>query len=997
MPAVTRYGRPMSREEAWAVQRQKDWKLKRWNPRSDLPGYLTTENGSHFYTWGRVLVRAYPVLKELERDGHSLGRSWIVGGWSYDKYGLNETEAFAILAPEGDPVRDFRPPPKRILGFTVDEWMSSIVGGADAEVIVGARAGAKVGLRVATLAEVRASLNAGVASAKVAPAEADYAAREFAVKQRELLDTAHADLIADQALGLSAKEADLLRVEGELETNARFWDEQADTVLSKSPQGRQWAREYAQRARDTARAARDRRSAEFNEQHTQAVENMEARGDNMLKRLENELNDIEGAGGTTAQQFARYENVLERYQKELDAFNASPSTSASEARARIKRSQNVKNRLKRAEEQRDLLRAKHTQDVAKVRQQYEAAEQQFGELAQEYFRKSAEAKLAGDEAASQSLQRMADDFTANAARYKQRADTVGDQPLPDVETVTAEVEAAVKEVSATLRTRTASVGGATIDAKTVFVPVVGPGAPLVPAPTDLVEDVEEEEQADTSIPRAEIDTALHLVDVVDTPGADRRLAGDVADTVQVVEKEGARALVTTLRNGEQWVVFSGLYGEDGPDYPDEVTRETTLPGVLEYMMGNTNTKPPGADRFGTSLFGEVLETLTGFDVRRVLTPLHAHITDLRTALGLPDGSPVDVQGVAQVGVCRLLSVIFDDVANLVSPEAVVKVCGFGIGGSLAQLFALKHLLESNQKVDRIFSIGAPRTFETFGSFLSDSLDIVSIMHARDPFVQGYGSVLGHTGRKLHITDAGFEYLPEQALPEGSASPKAAFLDMVQKQRTTGTPRRLQVTALAFGALRNAGWTVGEAAAGAAAAEVGTTVAPLAAGEEVKRTERWIHDHEHAQVVDLADAGVLPQPSDITRGSFNAVSEALQSGALDLAAIHSPKGYAEALAALPDAVTIPHGTASKPWADLVPFVKEPEAVGEQMGWTEGIDAYLRQFATGDVPTDPHDVAAPDSGPAEYPTTQRVLTGLMPAGFVLYDTKNAAAYLNNFITY
>jgi hypothetical protein len=744
------------------------------------------------------------------------------------------------------------------------------------------------------------------------------------------------------------------------------------------------------------------------QQHAEQVANMEARGDNLLQRIENEMATIEEQGGTTAQQFARYEHALERYQQELDAFNASPSTSASEARARIKRSQKVKDRIKRAEEQRDELRAELHSQTAKTRQQYQQAEAGFDKMAADYFRKSAEARTAGNDAEADSLARAADDAVAAAARYKGKADEIQWKKLPEPEAVQAEVRQAVKVIEDSLRTRTASVGGATVDAKTIFSPVVGEGAPLataqpvpVPPPVDLVEQVDEPEaEDDTSIPRAEFDTALHLVDVVDRPTeGPRRLA--IADDVQEFAREGARALVATLKNGEQWVVFSSLYGEDGPQYAPEVTQADNLPALLDYMLGNTEAPPPGAQRFGTSLFGAVLERLTGQSMAKTLTPLHAHMVDLKTGLNLADGTPIEAQGVAQLGVCRLLSVIYDDVVDALDPEAVVKACGFGIGGTLAQLFAMKHMLDDARKVERVYSIGAPRLFETFGAYLSDAVDVVSIINQADPIVQGYGAILGHTGRKVLMTDTGLEYLPEQARPEGTTTPNAAFLDMMSKQHTEGTPRRLQVTAVAFGALRNAGWGMAEAAAGAAAAEVGSTLAPMAAGEEVKRTEHWIHEHEHVPVEKLTDAGRVPRPEDITRGTFREVSETLKGDALDLVATHSPKAYADGLANLADVVEIPHGETVKPWAELLGYVREPEEVGESMGWTEGIDAYLAQFVGGTIPEQPHSIAeqrdtmprnaqrANAPAPAGLPLT--------PAGFVLYDPQNAADVVNNFITY
>lgn len=1012
MPPVNRYGRPISSGEAWTVQRQKDWRHKRWDPKNDIGGYITTEAGNHYYKWGRILTRAYPVLRELQTEGVGrIGKHWIIGGWLYDEWGQNEKTAMAILAPEGDPFVDFRPPPKKILGFTIDEWMGSIAGGADAEVIVGETIGAKVGLRVATLAEVRLSLSAGVKSAKIAPEDATYATRRFAVEQQKQLQEVHNAIMQDEALGVSKAEADLLRVEQELDANARFWEGEAGGALSRSPKGRRLAREYADDARAAARAARDRRAEEYNKAHAAGVQNMEARGDNMLRRLNAELESIEKMGGTAAQKFERYEHTIERFENEVREFDKSPASSAAEARARINRSTKTKNRINKAKQTRDEYRAGLIQEMGKTKEMYRKAEKGFEDLAADYFRKSAEAQTKGDTATADSYAQMADDAINNAAKYQKMADDLegpggslmeGDtvrspeEIQKELDDLYAKFEAREAEAlgesgagGSTAKTRAGGVGGATIDAKRVFIPVVGEAGSLEP-PRELAEDVEdvEDEEDHTRISKNEIMTALHLSDVVESERRQLTIASDV----KTVEAEGARAIISTLNNGEQWVTFSGIYR--GDDYPDEITKAPELGAILSYMLGEQDAQPEGTQTFGTSLFGAIVERLTGFNMSKVLTPLHAHVVDLHTALNLPEGSPIDVQGVAQIGICRLLSTIYDDILQHIRPDAAVKLCGFGAGGALASLFALKYLLESGEKVARVYSIGAPRCFELFGTFLTDNIDIVSILNKSDPLALGYGAVMGHKGRKIHITPDALEFLPANEYPEQTPTPHAAFLDMVQKQRTEGAPRRLQVTAIAFNALRAAGWSVGEALAGAVAAEVTSTAAPLAVGEEVKRTESWIEKHEHTNVVDLEDIAEterIPRPEDITRATYQSVGDALASGSLDLAAVHSPKAYADALAKMSDTVHIPFGSGvQKPWADLVQYLQDPEEVGG-VGWTEGIDQYLAQFGKpGDAQQ--FDIAA-------IPSNQKraTITALRPAGFVLYETKQAPNILNNFVLY
>jgi hypothetical protein len=141
----------------------------------------------------------------------------------------------------------YRPPPaprKVFLGaFTVDEVIGSIAGGADAEIMIASRAGGKVALKVATLSEVRNSLNTAVRSGKVAPEDAERViVAKAEAEQKALIDT-----IPDPNMSRNEQINQKLKTEQQFRDNAKFWRERYNKAKAEDPNNMQAGEEDMKR------------------------------------------------------------------------------------------------------------------------------------------------------------------------------------------------------------------------------------------------------------------------------------------------------------------------------------------------------------------------------------------------------------------------------------------------------------------------------------------------------------------------------------------------------------------------------------------------------------------------------------------------------------------------------------------------------------------------------------------------------------------------------
>jgi len=163
-----------------------------------------------------------------------------------------------------------------VLGFTVGEWMDMIAGGADAEIIVGGKVGGKVGMRVATLTEIRASLKpAAKGGAKIAPEEAKFVVREAMDAQRTQIRNAHENMM-EQSVNegtLLRDTDDLVRLEKELQENAKFWESEANGFLKNHPKGMPLCKANAAKARQLLKEIRIKRFKRMEEYVDTSLEN----------------------------------------------------------------------------------------------------------------------------------------------------------------------------------------------------------------------------------------------------------------------------------------------------------------------------------------------------------------------------------------------------------------------------------------------------------------------------------------------------------------------------------------------------------------------------------------------------------------------------------------------------------------------------------------------------------------------------------------------------
>ncbi len=139
MVYVDRSGRPITKEQAEQSERSKRWAKGTFYPQSDLRGFLKTEGGYHYYTWGRI--------KEGTKPYKTKSGGWAIGidensDWNDSGSVIAREQKYLDLGTNlqnlGQPPR---PKQKKIMGMPIEDFMNLILSGPIETELVGAKIG----------------------------------------------------------------------------------------------------------------------------------------------------------------------------------------------------------------------------------------------------------------------------------------------------------------------------------------------------------------------------------------------------------------------------------------------------------------------------------------------------------------------------------------------------------------------------------------------------------------------------------------------------------------------------------------------------------------------------------------------------------------------------------------------------------------------------------------------------------------------------------------
>jgi hypothetical protein len=213
-------------------------------------------------------------------------------------------------------------------------------------------------------------------------------------------------------------------------------------------------------------------------------------------------------------------------------------------------------------------------------------------------------------------------------------------------------------------------------------------------------------------------------------------------------------------------LLHALTEADRAYYPDTIPEELRDQYITIDQQGSKavifqHTTGNMAGVYEVSFRGTSVETI-GTAGSNAITDLNSHVLSLDNGFVSEQmllGKMIELEekGVVTVGFAKHLDLIYDDViSNISDMENVdIVVNGHSLGAVTAQLFALRLLLTSGKRVNRVYSFGSPRGYDTFTSYVAQNLEVIQVMDERDPVTYMYPVFYeGHPGYKITQTEQG---------------------------------------------------------------------------------------------------------------------------------------------------------------------------------------------------------------------------------------------------
>lgn len=169
-------------------------------------------------------------------------------------------------------------------------------------------------------------------------------------------------------------------------------------------------------------------------------------------------------------------------------------------------------------------------------------------------------------------------------------------------------------------------------------------------------------------------------------------------------------------------------------------------------------------------------TETGTDLYAMASDVSTDLTgrsvNLNQGLGLPQEAPAEMQGVVHMGFCKYIGEIYGEVKAFVMEQRAlgreIMVLGHSLGAAAAIIFSIKMYIEDSQVIPtRVYAVGAPKGFESFGTVYEEALPIVTIITKQDMVSYADPVYYGHRGFKvvLEMDGSSYDILDPNQQPE----------------------------------------------------------------------------------------------------------------------------------------------------------------------------------------------------------------------------------------
>ena len=644
----------------------------------------------------------------------------------------------------------FAPKPKEFFGFTVDEWMGAIAGGADAEIFIAGKAGGKVALKVATLAETRSALEAGVKTGKIMPDDADRIVLAKAEQEQKALLASTTDTSASRADQIAQK----AKTEQQFRDNAKFWKDRFDADLKANP------------ADSSGRMADYDRYQQSLQQADKAGGEVETLKQNEFLARDADLREMysnEGIQSYTDPSKRGYEYYQETgkqvsYETREDYYKWLEGKVNEDIQA------NKAYTNESIDTTADALLAQMDADIAETRAG---------------MGKSTEEQMQGIKQAGDDAMQTAEEGTSARRRIEDTTDET--TPLLGNERTTNPTGKSNLPKEANMRGIVPKqIAGSVLDAKKVQgggtvkdqgMPYTGSvgGGSADDIPSDLlrrraIEDEDptgfthgtmkdEEHDEFMHIPRREILFALQEAeDAYDTntPNTNPNIRS-------VKYSNNGKARFVILNDGTRWLTFRGTQVDESQ------TANMVEQGAkwgAELMKYNPYTKPFAGYVKNLRKFFKIgtQYIMGGFD--DVLTDTGAVFVNLEVGLGIPaimDGLPTDMHGIVHMNFAHHVAELYDECYNFLQekePTDKFYIAGHSLGAVAGQIFMLRYFLETKEKPEKLYTFGSPRGLELFGTFYDDTFTHINIYDKFDPVPLFFPMMYTSHGYKIVLDSFG---------------------------------------------------------------------------------------------------------------------------------------------------------------------------------------------------------------------------------------------------
>jgi hypothetical protein len=449
---------------------------------------------------------------------------------------------------------------------------------------------------------------------------------------------------------------------------------------------------------------------------------------------------------------------------------------------------------------------------------------------------------------------------------------------------------------------------------------------------------------------------------------------DPGDQYTIIENKGAKAMVQTFPDGRVEITFRSTYVGVMDRLFDELSPSSDLPtegDSLRNMMTSTllESMVKGLGLWGYYTKKVVAEIDKG-TWQSMFADANAHIVNLVVGLKTRPGNVDDDHGIVGLGFAMYLNLLYDKINDVIVDlvgsidDADITVHGHSLGAVMAQLYALRMLLNRDKAVTRVYAFGSPKGFELFGTRFCEEIDIINVLHKDDPVTYGYPVMYTTPGYKIVFTDDSYTLLTPDRQPKHLPQKADETFEYMRKKQAT--PRL------------------------ATAEEIAKYADQDAMMVKNDWYDEWYRRFESAKSTVLQFRYNLPQ---------KALAQMRQTyGNVGLTK-HWVPSYIDLVMKLigDDGVTFSRVSYTKPWGGRMPTANlniQGTAIRNLAQYYERI---IVPRPIGSTPHAPHTRNTLSSSPASMTLADYVTSDMLMHGFVFYEPNQKTQLENNFVQF